>query len=278
MARRRTPYLPVLIVASVLVACAVSKEAVPTFAGKNGKIAFASTRDGKTGGEDIYAMDPGGTAVERLTDHPQGDFEPAWSPDGSRVAFMSYRHGNFEVRGETFSLYTMDPDGTGVERLIDNVQDDHEPDWSPDGSRIAFARYRDGNDEIYAMDPEGRALDRLTDDPKQDSGPAWSPDGNRIAFQSNRGGDLEIYTMNPDGTGLDRITDGPKADLQPAWSPDGKKIAFTSDRHGDPSAVEASQDPRSNYEIYAMDADGTAVERLTNNPWGDFNPDWQPLP
>jgi TolB protein len=173
----------VLIVASVLVACAASKEAVPTFPGKNGKIAFASTRDGKTGGEDIYAMDPGGTSVERLTDHPQGDFEPAWSPDGSKIAFARYRHGN-----------------------------------------------------------------------------------------------PEIYTMRPNGTSVKRLTDDPKADLEPAWSPDGSKIAFTSDRHSNPSAVEASQDPRSNYEIYAMDADGTAVERLTNNAWGDFNPDWQPLP
>ena len=82
MTRRRALYLPaLLIVASVLVACAAaSKEAVPTFAGKNGKIAFASTRDGRTGGEDIYAMDPGGTAVERLTNNAWGDFNPDWQP------------------------------------------------------------------------------------------------------------------------------------------------------------------------------------------------------
>ncbi len=91
MTRRRTLYSPALIVAAVL-ACvaalatllAVSKEAESTFPGKNGKIAFVSTRDNtKTESGDIYTMNPSGAAVERLTNHPERDFEPAWSPDGT---------------------------------------------------------------------------------------------------------------------------------------------------------------------------------------------------
>jgi Tol biopolymer transport system component len=238
MTRRRTLYLPALIVAAVLVACAaavlaVSKEAGSTFPGKNGKIAFTSTRDGKTGSEDIYTINPSGTAVLRLTNFSGSDFEPAWSPDGTKIAFMSYRRGNFEVVGETFTLYTMNARGTAVDRLIKNRQDDHDPAWSPDGSKIAFARYRDGNDEIY--------------------------------------------TMNANGTGLDRLTHDPKADGKPAWSPDGNRIAFSSDRDGNPSMVEASQDPRSTLEIYTMNPNGQASKRLTNNHAADFNPDWQPL-
>ena len=133
---RWTLYLPALIVAAVLVvACAVatllavSKEAETTFPGKNGKIAFTSTRDGKTGSEDIYTMNPNGTAVERLTNFEDSDFEPAWSPDGSKIAFMSYRHSNGVE--STYSLYTMNARGTSVERLTNNHAADFNPDWQP---------------------------------------------------------------------------------------------------------------------------------------------------
>ena len=84
---RRTPYLPVVVAAAVL-ACAaavatllaVSKEAESAFPGRNGRIAFVRTRDTKTESGDIYTMNPNGTAVHRLTNHPELDFEPAWSP------------------------------------------------------------------------------------------------------------------------------------------------------------------------------------------------------
>jgi Tol biopolymer transport system component len=324
MTRRRTLYLPALIVAAMLMACAaavlaVPKEAEATFPGKNGKIAFTSLRDAKTGSEDIYTMNPRGTAVYRLTNYSGSDFEPAWSPDGTKIAFMSYRHGTFE---STYSLYTMNARGTAVEPLISNPQDDHDPAWSPDGTKIAFARYRDGNDEIYTINPNGTGLDRLTNDPKpEDDAPAWSPDGKKIAFSSNRDGNYEIYTINPNGTQMERITNDPKGDFspdwspdggkiafssnrngnpeiytmkangtsverltnntqgdyEPAWSPDGNRIAFTSDRDGNSSAIKASQDPRSNSEIYTMNPNGQALDRLTNNSVGDFNPDWQPL-
>jgi Tol biopolymer transport system component len=184
---RRTVLLPALM-AALLLACAaalllaVSKEETEaTFPGKNGKIAFTSTRDGKTGSEDIYTMNPNGTAVERLTNFEDSDFEPAWSPDGSKIAFMSYRHSNGVE--STYSLYTMNARGTSVERLTHDRKADLDPAWSPDGNRIAFVRDRHGRKpcrwfscyEIYTMNANGQALERLTNNHAADFNPDWQP-------------------------------------------------------------------------------------------------------
>jgi Tol biopolymer transport system component len=205
MTRRRTLYLPAML-AAVLVACAaavlaVSKEAGSTFPGKNGKIAFTSTRDGKTGSEDIYTINPSGTAVLRLTNFSGSDFEPAWSPDGTKIAFMSYRRGNFEVVGETFTLYTMNARGTAVDRLIKNRQDDHDPAWSPDGNRIAFSSDRDGNPSMVEASQDPRST-------------------------------LEIYTMNPNGQASKRLTNNHAADFNPDWQPLSplRQLALQGDR------------------------------------------------
>ena len=177
---RRTPYLPVVVAAAVL-ACAaavatllaVSKEAESAFLGRNGKIAFVSTRHGKTGGEDIYTMNPSGTAVHRLTNFSGSDFEPAWSPGGSKIAFMSYRHSGGS--GSTYRLYTMNARGTGVEPLSSNPHDDHDPAFSPDGSKMAFASYRHGNEDIYTINADGTGLERLTNNHTADFEPDWQP-------------------------------------------------------------------------------------------------------
>jgi Tol biopolymer transport system component len=221
----------VMIAATVAVACAValsavSEKAEATFPGKNGRIAFVSTRDTKTESGDIYTMNPNGTAVHRLTNHPELDFEPAWSPHGRKIAFMSYRHSN--GAGSIYRLYTMNARGTRVEPLNSNPHDDHDPAWSPDGSKIAFASYRHSNEDIYTMNQNGTGLERLTHDPKDDDEPAWSPDGKRIAFVRDRHGKKpcrllfscnEIYTMNANGTGLERLTNNRVADFNPDWQP-----------------------------------------------------------
>ena len=234
----------------------------------------------------------------RLTVHDAWDASPAWSPDGSRIAFNSDRDGNTEVyavyadgsgvarltyndavdgdpawspdgrriafestRDGNWEIYVMDADGSGVTRLTHNDAYDWSPAWSPDGRRIAFHSKRDGNREIYVMNADGSGVTRLTFDSAFDSGPNWSPDGRRIAFGSDRDGDFEVYVMNADGSGVTRLADNDGG--TPAWSPDGRRIAFSSERDG-------------NWEIYVMNADGSGVTRLTHNSGRDLFPSWSP--
>ncbi len=174
--------------------------------------------------------------------------------DGSRIAFVSNRDGNFEI-------YVMNADGSGQTRLTNSPNADQAPRWSPDGTKVAFESSRDGNLEIYAMKADGSGQTRLTNEAAIDANPNWSPDGQRIAFYSSRGGNTDIYVMNRDGTGQTRLTSNVAIDADPSWSPDGQQIAFQSNRDG-------------NLEIYTMRADGSGLMRLTTNSAVDGFPTW----
>jgi len=141
------------------------------------KIAFCSNRDSVGPGSDearhlgeaeIYVMNADGSNPKRLTDDPFPDSSPAWSPDGTRIAFASCRGGNTDI-------FVKNADGTKVRRLTDNLAGDRQPCWSPDGKKIAFASERDGNWEIYVMNADGTEQQRLTNNPARDMSPAWSP-------------------------------------------------------------------------------------------------------
>jgi Tol biopolymer transport system component len=224
------------------------------------QLAFANDVGGSS--YDIYVINSNGTAETRLTMDPASDLDPAWSPDGSKIAFRSHRDGNAEI-------YVMDADGSNPRRLTDHTAADFEPAWSPDGTRIAFVTNRDGNQEIYAMNAtDGSNLVRLTDYPAADVEPAWSPNGTQIAFQ--RDGDIyygsDIYVMSADGSGITALTIGGVA-AQPAWSPDGTKIAFWSYAY-DVCSYYCSA-------IYIMNADGSGATRLTAGEY-DSEPTWSP--
>ncbi|MBI3460336.1 PD40 domain-containing protein, partial [Candidatus Acetothermia bacterium] len=138
------------------------------------------------------------------------------------------------------------------------------PVLSPDGSKIAFASNRDGNQEIYLMNADGTGSVNLTQNKAEDFLPAWSPDGSKIAFVSTRDQNDEIYVMNANGSGQTRLTNNPASDWKPTWSPDGKQIAFTSDREG-------------NLEVYVMNADGSNPVNITKNGARDWRPSWSPV-
>ena len=193
-------------------------------------IAFVSSRDGDYA---IYGMKADGSSQRRLTDE-RGDTstsagvefqtDPAWSPDGTRIAFASAREGSFDI-------YVMNADGTGTKRLTSSGANDQGPTWSPDGSRIAFARSDDGG-HVWLMNADGTGAHRLTDDDITAEGePAWSPDGRWIAYTHRASGsDLrEIWVVHPDGSGRRSVTKLEAKSYAPAWAPDAKRLAFSAD-------------------------------------------------
>ena len=220
----------------------------------SGRIAFVS-------GIDIYVINADGSERTRLTDDDAYNRHPAWSPDGSRIAFDS-------KRGPDSYIYVINSDGSGLTRLTDDSSDDSFPVWSPDGTQIAYASYRDGWYYIYVMNTDGSEQIELTDNAAMDTNPVWSPDGSKIAFFGVEiDGEFplwrHIYVVNANGSGLTRLTDDNANDYCPLWSPDGTRIVYMSGRDG-------------NGEIYVMNADGSGLTRLTDDSASDFLPVWSP--
>ncbi len=246
------------------------------------KIAFVTTRGGDS---EIYVMNADGTDPKNLTNHPDSDYFPAWSPDGAKIAFMTDREESGTARLDVtpqpaisisfnVEIFVMNADGTGQTNLTDHEAWDGYPSWSPDGARIVFETDRDRTDmmimgiliedlgrEIYAMDADGADPNRLSSNPADDQYPSWSPDGSKIVFQAYRDGNAEIYVMNTDGTGQARLTNHIATDSMPTWSPEGDWIAFHSRRDG-------------NYEISKMTDTGGAVTRLTTSSEFDWGASW----
>jgi TolB protein len=225
------------------------------------QILFSSVTNPFTAATNIFVINPDGSGQTQLTTGTSIKNFPAWSPDGTQIAFASNQDGDDEI-------FVMNADGSNPVQLTTNTALDRFPVWSPDGTQIAFASRRDGNWEIYVMNADGTNPVNLTNNPTDDFNVSWSPDGTQIAFASLRDGtistDTEIYVMNADGTNVQRLTNSPSIDETPNWSPDGSQIAFTSNRNA------------SNIDIYVMNADGSNVQRLTSYSGTDEFPNWSP--
>lgn len=200
---------------------------------QGGKIVFVDPSQSQ-GNFEIYAMNQDGSGIVRLTFSPGRDENPAWSPDGTKIAFASLR--NTPVCDGTpsspcnWEIYVMNADGSGVTRLTDHPAVDQSPAWSPDGSKIAFTSARAGVPiGVYVMNADGSDVRRITQSMWGDHSVSWSPDGTKLATTRCCPHSFEVWTMNSDGTNatpLSTMTDNSIGDFGPEWSPDGARILF----------------------------------------------------
>jgi Tol biopolymer transport system component len=224
-----------------LVVALTAPRAPATFGGKNGRIAFASTPDFRDETKfEIYTMKADGSNARHLTNNAAFDAGLTFSPDGTRIAFVSHRDGNYEI-------YLMNADGTKQHRLTHNPAQDRQPAFSPNGKRVAFASDRSGNFEIYVMNIDGTHQHRLTRRRRIEDDPTFFPGGKKMAFVRVVAGVPGLFTMRADGTHSHRLTHhSPLA--TPDVSPNGKRIVAWR--------------PRGLGRIKAMRADGTHFHDL----------------
>ena len=227
-------------------------------------IAFVSSRDAYYA---IYLMDANGSGQGRLTgeggdpstaEGVQFQTDPAWSPDGTLIAFASAREGSFDI-------YIVNADGTGTRRLTSSNANDQGPTWSPDGSRIAFSRSSDGG-HVWVMNADGTGARRLTDELAEEGEPSWSPDGRWVAYTHRASGSdvREIWGARPDGSGRHGVTSLGAKCYAPTWSPDSKHLAFSAN----PDSAR--------YDIYTSGVDGKDLRRPVRSEADAFEPAWSP--
>ena len=247
------------------------------------RIAFSSKRYGDF---DLYTMRPDGTGLRRLTANEglganeADDYEPAWSPDGTRIAFLSTRDhpGDDDNSRE---LYVIDADGRSEKRLTENRAAEYSPTWSPDGTRIAFLRrLATGEAAVFAIDAEGGGESRITE-PRAalEVSLDWSPDGKRLVvtrvFAGAARPSADVYALDADDGDETRLTHAGGADGDAAWSPDGSKLVFVSDRDQNGPCLFHDCVGHAT-EIYVMDADGGDGRRLTRTLDLELFPAWSP--
>jgi TolB protein len=259
------------------------------------KIIFSSNRDGNY---DIYIMNDDGSNIQKLTNSTEDDEYPIFSPDGSKIAYVSGRYdkpyvmnndgsnpqqlSEYSIYGTPIfspdgskilfrssrGVYSINVDGTDEQRLLQPSSNG--VSWSPDGSKIAVSyssiSISGSSYEIYIMNADGSELHQLTYDSTRNTSPIWSPDGSNIAFVSERDGTEEIYSINPDGTNYKQLTNVPGYVFRtPVWSPDGTMIAFTEAE---------TPDGGSKIDIWVVKSDGTEQTKLTNYSGINGDPSW----
>jgi Tol biopolymer transport system component len=245
-----------------------ANEYQPAWSPDGRQIAYIADLDGS---RKIYAQRVGcdgsfGSCVRDLTQitwDDSIDIDPAWSPDGRRIAFVTNRFAYTEI-------FVTDTAGRNTRRLTNNQWLDADPAWSPDGQSIAFVSDRDNrwNADLYLMDARGDNVRKLLSTPDSESSPAWSPDGRRIVFTTSGTSQRQLSVLDLDDMAAPPLVIGFGSPDTADWSPDGHSIAFAAFRQG-------------NAEIYIYRLDCTAppdscLRRVTFHMPLDVSPRWRP--
>jgi TolB protein len=269
-------------------------ESSPKYSPDASSIAFLSDRKGDN---DLYVMDILGNGEQRAveTDGKRTSF--AWSPDGTRIAYVSEDADGTEIHvvdveekqerrltknAATEQLGNWSPDGIwivyavtddsefqgiykknpdGVDEIQLTKSPDSKPQFSPDGSGIAYESIRNGKLEIYIIDEDAENETNVSGGDSDDHDFDWSPDSRKLVFVSDRDENPEIYIVDRDGDNLTRLTNNRAIDSSPRWSPEGDQIVFSSNADGD-------------FDLFVMDDRGGNQKRLTNNDFDATQPDW----
>lgn len=202
----------------------------------------------------LAVMDSDGANMRYLTSGQATALTPRYSPDYSKILYLSY------LNGEP-SIYIYDLASDTQKLLLRSKNSTFAPRWSPDGKWVLYSLAIAGNTDIYKIPAAGGSPTKLTDSPGIDIGGSFSPDGKQVVFESDRSGSQQIYVMNADGTGQRRISFFGGRSATPEWSPRGDQIAFTH--------------IAGNLRVAVMSPSGGSMRYLTNS-WQDEAPTWSP--
>jgi len=278
-----------------------------------GKIVFVTTREGSP---QIYTMNPDGSQQERLFVASDGACQPKWSPDGTKLAYITpCQDRQAEYRNASIRIYDLQ---TGENQSLPSQPGgDFDPSWSPDGQSIVFTSLREGMPlnpyaQIFKIGLADQEATRLTttDASQPARQPSWSPDGTTILYSLNRRSLWQLWSMSVNGENpIQILRSGEANDTQPTWAHDGLSIYFAQSGKGqnDPARLmqytlgqetvtnlltsiplpEVSLSPDGNWliaegadgkniDIYLFDLISKQLSPLTNDPAKDFDPHWQP--
>jgi TolB protein len=295
----------VLCLVALAAALASGGAAPAATTGVNGHLLVAS---GQRHQMALFAMQPRGG--DRLLLNYGTDQGAAYSPDGTKIAFMNNYDGDFEI-------CVMNADGTGIKQLTKNSAIDGFPTWSPDGRRIAFASNRDGDDDIWVMNADGSDQTNVTsDDPADNEDPHWSPNGRWIGSTTDQYGYWHVVVILLDIKFEATLDWGRESTWFDSWSPDGRSFLVHDNRAGDydiyrydipdtdpiqwgllegklvsdDNSIEEravwspdgkqiafSSNRDGDLDIYVMNADGGPQRQITHNNVDDIVEDWQSL-
>ncbi len=160
-------------------------------------------------------------------------------------------------------LYVVDYDGAGELKLTANRSLNLCPNWSPDGTEIAFTSYRNGTQGLYSLDTRTGSVRPIIELDGLNYGADWHPDGHELLLSLSRGGNPEIYRISPEGRIIKRLTVSKSIEISPSWAPNGRELVFTSDRTGTP-------------QLYIIDDEGTGRRRRTYEGRYNESANWSP--